>query len=141
MGDLHLVKLCVGVESVPDLARRQAARRAGTGAAPCHVTRMWPRRADELLAGGSLYWVIRGVIAARQTITALERETGPDGTARCRIVLGEALIRTRPAPRRPFQGWRYLDGADAPGDLAPARPDEDELPAPLARALDELGVV
>jgi len=141
VGELHLVKLCVGVESVSDLARRQSRGRSGQGAGPCHVTRMWPRRGDELLAGGSLYWVIRGVIAARQTVTALEPETGPDGTGRCRIVLGEALIRTRPVPRRPFQGWRYLAAADAPADLDGSRAAEADLPAPLARALDELGVV
>ena len=138
MAELHLVKLCVGVDNVAELARRQSGR----GGAACHVTRQWPRRSDALLDGGSLYWVIRGQIAARQRITALERLTGPDGAQRCAIRLEARLHRTRPTPRRPFQGWRYLKAADAPPDLdAGGAASEPDLPAPLAQALNTLGVV
>ena len=69
---------------------------------------MWPKRADELLNGGSLYWVFKGMILARQTVLRLEEVPGEDGITRCGIVLGKDIIRTEPVPRRPFQGWRYL---------------------------------
>jgi len=147
MGDtprLHLLKLCVGAETVPDLARwrqRYAAQRRAQGLDPTlrHVTRMWPRRAAELLAGGSLYWVFKGVVLARQRILALEPADGEDGVRRCAIVLDDRLVRTEAQPRRPFQGWRYLEAADAPRDL-----DEvaaaDALPPELETALQTLGV-
>lgn len=142
---LHLVKLCVGVERVEELARwqegRAAERRAaGQDARPRHVTRMWPRRADELLDGGSLYWVMKGAILARQPIAALEETDLGDGVTRCAIVLEPELIRTVPAPRRPFQGWRYLKPEDAPADLAFDGADGAELPPELSAALSEVGV-
>ncbi len=140
-GCIHLVKLCVGAESIDDLARWQQERRARTGdSRPVHVTRMWPRRAAEVLAGGSLYWVIRGVILARQPVAALEERRGEDGILRCAIVLEPEIIRTEPAPRRPFQGWRYLAPADAPRDLPPMRDGDDALPPALSAALADLGV-
>jgi hypothetical protein len=142
---LHLVKLCVGVERVEELARwqekRAAERRsAGEDDRPRHVTRMWPRRADELLAGGSLYWVMKGVILARQPIAALEETDLGDGVTRCAIVLSPELIRTVPAPRRPFQGWRYLKPGDAPADLSSAGAGDAALPPELSAALSEVGV-
>jgi hypothetical protein len=138
---IHLVKLCVGASAVEDLVAWQNQRRALTGAAnPVHITRMWPKRADEVLAGGSLYWVFKGVILARQRILALEERRGEDGIARCAIVLEPAIVRTEPAPRRPFQGWRYLAPGDAPRDLAANRANEDALPPELSAALADLGV-
>jgi hypothetical protein len=138
---VHLIKLCVGVERVEELAAWQAGRAAALpGGRPRHVTRMWPKRADEVLAGGSLYWVIKGVVLARQRIVALEPVEGADGISRCGIVLDPALIPTEAAVRRPFQGWRYLAPADAPRDLARARPQEEALPPALAAALADLGV-
>ena len=99
---LNLVKLCVGAEGVEDLFAWQAERRAvEPGGLPRHVTRMWPRREAEILAGGSLFWVFRGVILARQRIVALEPVEGADGIRRCAIVLDPEIVRTRPAPRRP----------------------------------------
>jgi len=78
---------------------------------------MFPKRRDEILAGGSLYWVIRGMVLCRQPIVDLEKVTGQDGLERCRIVFKPQIIPVRPIPRRPFQGWRYFEAADAPPDL------------------------
>ena len=137
---VNLVKLCVGADGVDDLVAWQAARLAETGAAnPVHVTRMWPRRGDELLAGGSLYWVFRGLILARQRLVGLEERHGADGIVRCALVLDRAVIRTEAAPRRPFQGWRYLAPADAPADLR-SDPASARLPPDLAATLADLGV-
>ncbi|MBK5926706.1 DUF1489 family protein [Rhodobaculum claviforme] len=137
---VHIVKLCVGADGVDDLSRWQARPEAkGPDGRPWHVTRMWPRRAAEVLAGGSLYWVFRGVILARQRIVRLEELRGGDGVLRCGLVLDPAIVRTEAAPRRPFQGWRYLDPADAPRDLA-AGAEAVALPPELAAALADLGV-
>lgn len=144
MAAINLLKLCVGAESVEDLVEWQAARSAearaaGLDPAPVHVTRTWPRRGDEVLAGGSLYWVIKGRVLARQRITGFEPRLGADGISRCAIRLDAELVRTVPQPRRAFQGWRYLRPADAPGDLdASSAPD---MPAELARGLAEIGVL
>jgi hypothetical protein len=138
---VHLLKLCVGAAAIEDLAAWQDQRRALTGAKnPVHITRMSPKRAPEILAGGSLYWVFKGVILARQRILGLEERRGEDGILRCAIVLDPAIIRTEPAPRRPFQGWRYLAPADAPRDLAAHRANEDALPPALSAALADIGV-
>ncbi len=119
---VHLVKLCVGAETVADLEawvkRRVGANaRGGLGRVHDHVTRMFPKRRDELLDGGSIYWVIKGVIRVRQKIIGLEPATGTDGVARCAILLDPPLIETAPQPKKAFQGWRYLRGEDAPPDL------------------------
>jgi len=135
---LHMLKLCVGAESVGDLEQWQRGRLAAVGEVR-HVTRMWPRRAAELLTGGSLYWVIKGLVLARQRIVALAPEDGEDGVRRCALVLDPALVRTEPQPRRPFQGWRYLTPAEAPPDVG-ATAAEAALPAALQLALAEMGV-
>ena len=141
MEQVNLIKLCVGAESVEDLADWQISQRARwpKGRA-IHTTRMWPKREAELLAGGSLYWVIKGVVLARQAIVALERVTGADGIERCAIHLDAAIHRTEPAPRRPFQGWRYLKPEETPRDLPQGRAREDTLPPDLAQALAEIGL-
>lgn len=100
---------------------------------------MWPRRAEEVLDGGSLYWVFKGLILARQRIGDLQPVTGEDGVTRCAIVLEPELIRTEAVPRRPFQGWRYLPGPEAPADLAEGD-GISELPGELRRALADFGV-
>lgn len=139
---LNLVKLSVGTESVDDLESWQIQRRAQTAdGLPRHVTRMWPRRADEILRGGSIYWVIRGAIQCRQRILRLDEVAGQDGIRRCAIVLEPALHRTQGAPKRPFQGWRYLQPQDSPPDLPRGRRDEADLPEDLNRALAEIGVL
>jgi hypothetical protein len=141
MGALNILKLCVGAESVEDLTdwHRAHAHVWAKGTTE-HVTRMWPKREDELLDGGSLYWVIKGSILARQRILGLAERRGGDGIARCALVLDAEVIRTEAAPRRPFQGWRYLTEAEAPRDLPRARSSEDSLPPALAQALAEIGL-
>jgi hypothetical protein len=143
---LHLLKLCVGVDTVEDVlhwqSRRSAERlAAGLDPRPRHVTRMWPRRAGELLLGGSLYWVICGVIRARQRISGLEEAVGEDGIRRCAIVFDPALIPTVPRPRRAFQGWRYLAASDAPPDIGAAPGDDPDLPQGMREALTRFGVL
>ncbi|AWD21502.1 DUF1489 family protein [Fuscovulum blasticum] len=141
MTHLNILKLCVGAESVEDLAQWQDSHRGQwpQGRA-LHITRMWPKREDEVLAGGSLYWVIKGVILCRQRIVGLEAVQGSDGISRCALVLDAEIIRTEPAPRRPFQGWRYLAADEAPRDLPQGRAADDTLPPELARALAEIGL-
>jgi len=149
---LHLIKLCVGIDSVNHLADWQRARMAqsragegddaaGGGAARrlAHVTRHRPRRAHELLAGGSLYWVIKGVIRVRQRLLAIE-PFDVDGQVRCALILDPHLVRTVARPHRAFQGWRYLEASDAPGDCPPGGED-DAMPADMLRALERLGVL
>lgn len=141
---LHLVKLSVGSTVVDDLAnwvKRRVAHneKLGRGRVHDHVTRMFPRRADELLDGGSLYWVIKGVVLVRQAIVGLETVTGADGIDRCAILMNPEMILTEPQPRRAFQGWRYLPGDDAPGDLSNAA--KGAAPAELQRELAILGLL
>lgn len=140
-GLLNLVKLCVGAEHVEDLSRWQEDPRAlGPDGLPRHVTRMWPKRANELLDGGSLFWVFKGAILARQPILRLDEVTGADGIIRCGIVLDPVIIRTVTAPKRPFQGWRYLPAKDSPTDLPKIRKGDDTLPPELDAALAEIGL-
>lgn len=134
---INLVKLCVGVDSLADLASYIEARQSTETR---HVTRMWPRRAVELLNGGSLYWVIKGQVRARQRIIALDEVIGKDGIRRCGIRMDAALIATQSAPKRPFQGWRYLEPGLAPPDLPQIRAAELDLPMTLNAALAEIGV-
>lgn len=139
---LHLIKLSVGTEGVEDLAAWQASARAkGPDGYPCHITRMWPKRESEILDGGSIYWVIKGVLQCRQRILRLDEVFGGDGIRRCAIVLDPEIIRTTQALKKPFQGWRYLAAADAPSDLSKGRAHEDALPSNLSAALADLGVL
>ena len=141
MSKVHLIKLCVGAEQVEDLIQWQRSPRAlGPDGLPRHVTRMWPRRAEDILSGGSLYWVFKGAVLARQRILRLDEVQGADGITRCGIVLDPDITRTAAAPKRPFQGWRYLAPQDAPPDLPRAREGDDTLPPELDAALADLGL-
>jgi hypothetical protein len=141
-GTTHLIKLCVGAERVEDLLTWQANPRAkGPDGLPRHVTRMWPKRAEDVLNGGSLYWVFKGLVLCRQRILRLDEVEGADGIKRCGIVLDPALVRVAATPRRPFQGWRYLPPEDAPRDLPAGRDSEEALPQSLQNALAEIGVL
>lgn len=137
---INLLKLCVGADSVEDLLdwQRQERPHWPEGRA-VHVTRMWPKREAEVLEG-SLYWVIKGVILCRQRILDLQEVNLGDGIPRCALILDLEVIRTEAAPRRPFQGWRYLDPKEAPRDLPKGRAKDDPLPPKLAQALAELGL-
>jgi hypothetical protein len=143
---LHLIKLCVGADSVEDLEawiaeRLSAARARGEVAEQFHTTRMMPKRIDELMAGGSLYWVIKGNVQVRQRLLDIRPVTGEDGIRRCRLVLEPQLHRTRWQPKRPFQGWRYLKAAEAPPDLAADDAGLASLPPELRQELAELGLL
>lgn len=133
---LNLIKLCVGPAS-PEELRLHRARRAAEGHRPIVYTRQTPKRAEEILAGGSLYWVFKGQILVRQRVLAIETITdGPRN--RCEILLADELIATAPQPRRAFQGWRYFELKDAPPDLAGGE-GAAALPQDLARQLREIG--
>ncbi len=136
---LHLIKLCVGVSEVSELRKWVRDTRKGLDSLD-HTTRMFPQRRDEILSGGSLYWVIRGMILCRQPIADLVAVTGDDGIGRCRIDFKPKIILVRPTPRRAFQGWRYLNGDDAPPDLKPGAMAED-MNETMRRELAELGLL
>jgi hypothetical protein len=139
---VNLIKLSVGTENVEDLVAWQATKRAqAKDGLPRHVTRMWPKREAEVTNGGSIYWVIKGVIQCRQRVIRLDEYIGQDGIRRCAIVLDPELIRTQTSLKRPFQGWRYLPTTDAPPDLPQGRENEEPLPVDLNRALAEIGVL
>jgi hypothetical protein len=138
---INILKLCVGADSVQDLLDWQQSQRARWPKnCAVHVTRMWPKREAEVTAGGSLYWVIKGAILARQRVVRLERVQGDDGILRCALILDAEVVQTEAAPRRPFQGWRYLDPLESPRDLPKGRAQEQPLPAGLAQALAEIGL-
>jgi hypothetical protein len=142
---LHLIKLCVGAESIEDLeqwigARIEERRKRGERQLSLHVTRMAPKRGAELLDGGSLYWVIRGQVAARQQLEDIETFTDAAGIGRCRLWMEPNVVPVLPRPYRPFQGWRYLTAKDAPPDLR-ARGDIAEMPESLRRELSGLGLL
>ncbi|GLH76346.1 lysophospholipase [Bradyrhizobium sp. SSBR45G] len=144
---LNLIKLAVGCESVKELKewiaeRMLAAKKKGLPQQHVHVTRMMPKRVEDILAGGSLYWVIRGEVAAREKITGLEPFRDGDGIGRCRIIMQPKVIAVSPRPMRPFQGWRYLSAEDAPADLGKASAASVEaMPEPLRRELRDLGLL
>ena len=136
---LNMVKLCVGVSEIQQLADFQQ-RRLKENRRIFHVTRMVPRRQKELLDGGSLYWVMRGKILVRQNLTDIEEFTDPEGIRRCRLMLNTELVPVRPVPRRAFQGWRYLKQEDAPPDLTKAERQGD-IPPEMRAELIDLGLL
>ena len=133
---LHLIKLCVGCDTVEELLawRRQSS---APGAPWILRTRQTPKRAGELVAGGSLYRVYKGFILSRQRILAVDT-VGAGPTRRCEVTLDDDVVMTAPAPRRAFQGWRYLEAKAAPPDIGAAG-SEGAIPTDLARRLRELG--
>ena len=143
---LHLVKLCVGAASIEDLAvwqRERLTEQKKSRAKPrlFHTTFQTPKRQAQLLDGGSLYWVIKGVIQVRQRIVGFDEGHKADGSRCCLILLDAALVSVRPLSRRAFQGWRYLDAKDAPVDLGRGGKGIAELPAKMRRELAELGLL
>lgn len=144
---IHLVKLCVGCDSIEELAAWQKERlaqmkREGQKPELFHRTFQMPKRREELLDGGSLYWVIKGIVQARQKLVDLREGAKPDGSPATLLMLDKLLVPVRPVPRRPFQGWRYLQPDDVPPDLkAGGRDQIGEMPAKLRKDLAELGLL
>jgi hypothetical protein len=143
---LNLIKLCVGCDSIKDLEtwikqRLKEKKQRGLKPERVHTTRMVPKRADELLDGGSLYWVIRGQILCRERLLDIRPFVDRDGIGRCHLVLAPKLILVEPRPFRAFQGWRYLDGKDAPRDLDRAAPGARSMPEDMRRELRDLGLL
>ena len=136
---LNLIKLCVGVSEMSEM-KSWVAIAKGSGETLDHVTRMFPRRKDEIVPGGSLYWVIRGLILCRQPIADLVPVKGEDGISRCRIDFKAKIIPVWPTPRRAFQGWRYLNAEDAPKDLN-KNSIASEMNEDMRRELSELGLL
>ena len=143
---LHLIKLSVGCDSVADLedwiARKlKEKKRRGQKPERIHTTRMVPKRADELIDGGSIYWVIRGQIICRERILDIRPFTDRDGIGRCRLVLDPKCVLVEPRPCRAFQGWRYFAAAAAPRDLDRAAPGAAKMPEAMRRELRDLGLL
>jgi hypothetical protein len=143
---LHLIKLCVGVDTISELKewieeRLREKRRRRQPAEHIHTTRMFPTRKEELLDGGSLYWVIRGEIACRERLIDIRPFVDKEGIKRCRLVMDGKVVPVMPKPRGPFQGWRYLPAKEAPADLAKSGKGVAQLPEALRRELRELGLL
>ena len=143
---VHLVKLCVGASSIEDLVAWQRERlaemkKAGQKPRITHSTFQTPKRDADLLDGGSLYWVIKGLIQGRQKLIALDSGSRPDGMPCCLLVLDPKVIPVRPVPRRAFQGWRYLTPEDAPPDLKSGESSLADMPPAMRRQLADLGLI
>jgi hypothetical protein len=143
---VHLIKLCVGVETIEELATWQAERlerlkRVRRTVELCHRTMQMPRRREEVLDEGSLYWVIKGFVLVRQRVLDLRPDVKEDGTACCGIVLDNELVATRAHPRRAFQGWRYLEAPDAPRDAGVIDVAADDMPRRMREDLRELRLI
>ncbi|MGB1953587.1 MAG: DUF1489 family protein [Candidatus Puniceispirillum sp.] len=137
---MHLKKLSVGSASFEALQEWQNSRVAAN-LPLMHVTRNRPRRAEDILAGGSIYWIIKGVMCARQPIIELREVTRADGRPACGIVLAPGLVKVEPTRMRIFQGWRYLEAKDAPHDVLVSQEDGEEMPPAMVAELRELGLL
>lgn len=143
---VHLVKMAVGIESVDHLIDVQAERfrqadQAGGAGVLRHLTRNTPRRAEEVLDGGSIYWIIKGYIRARQAITEFGEAMGRNGRPRCALILDPHLVRTELVPHRPMQGWRYMDPLAAPKDLSRKSAAKTSMPGDMEAELRALGLI
>lgn len=140
---LHLLKLSVGPKTVAQLRAIQALR--GAAQPPLrHQTRVAPKRAAELLAGGSIYWVIAGFVQVRQRVLDLVEDAWDDRSPCCGIVADAELVAVEARAVKPFQGWRYLQPADAPPDVAAPKAGAtgvDALPAHLRAALRDAALI
>jgi hypothetical protein len=140
---LHVIKLCVGCDSIEDLRAWQTERlrsfkKRGQKLELKHTTRMVPKRREEILDGGSLYWVIKGYVAVRQRLLDIRPFVDKEGVSRCHLVYDKEIVMVSPRPRRAFQGWRYLEAKEAPPDIRTVR---GGLPEKLQRELAELGLL
>lgn len=101
-GALNLLKLSVGTESVEHL-EEFIRHRVTTHGKPFHITRMVPKQVDALLDGGSIYWVIKGQVQARQKLEAIDVFTDSQGIRRCRLVLASKLYAPNGSPAGRFR--------------------------------------
>lgn len=138
---LHLLKLCVGTESIEELARWQISKRRKGAKGSYHFTRNHPKRAEEILDGGSLYWIIKGFVRVRQRIISIDSVQREEAGRFCRLTLHMDLVPTVPQPRKPHQGWRYLEPDEAPLDLNPKGKGEAAMPPELLAELKTLGLL
>jgi len=138
---LHLIKLCVGADSVADLEAWIKQKTKVGKKEHVHTTRMVAKRAEELIDGGSLFWVVRGEVTCRERILDIRPFTDKDGIGRCRLVMDGKVRLVQPRPFRAFQGWRYLADKDAPRDLDRAAPGARHMPEAMRRELRELGLL
>ena len=142
---VHLLKMAVGIESVDHLIavqadRLQQAEHGGVGVLR-HLTRNTPRRAEEVLESGSIYWIIKGYIRAHQRITGFGEAMGQNGRPRCALLLDPQLVRTELVPHRPMQGWRYMDPSAAPRDLSRQAAAKTSMPDEMEAELRALGLL
>jgi hypothetical protein len=137
---LHLLKVCVGIASIEALAAVQAKRRGRAKGSP-HYTRNLPKRAAEVLAGGSMFWIIKGFVRVRQRIIGIDTVHLEEEGRFCRLLLHPELVATEPQPRKPHQGWRYLSAEEAPLDLKAGSDAADALPPELVAELKMLGLL
>lgn len=143
---LHLIKLAVGCDTIADLEEwieetRLHFRRLGRPYEQLHTTRMNPRRLAALDEATSLYWVIKGQLLCRQRLLQIRPFTDAEGIGRCHLVLEPVVHPVSPRPVRPFQGWRYLEGKDAPADLARRGDEAGDMPEALRRELAGMGLL
>ena len=140
---LHILKMAVGVDSVPMLREIQNRRleNAGRGGDLRHLTRNYPRRAEKIIDGGSIFWIIKGYVRARQRILRIDHAVNSEGRRRCAFILDPELFETDLKPQRPLQGWRYLEPTDAPADRRENDLAEDGLPPEMAAELRQLGLL
>ena len=144
---VNIVKLAVGVQSVEELAliQRQFIAQAGNNGYNhfYHSTKLMPKKHEEIVRSGSLYWVIKGVICARQKIIAIKKQEDSDGIKRCKIFLDDLIIKTTPTRKRPFQGWRYLKKNNTPSDISDPVTGtfDDEIPLEIQQQLLEMGLL
>lgn len=138
---LHILKLAVGIENIGHLREVQARRLAENGDLR-HITRFMPRRAQEVLEGGSLYWVVRNIIRVRQRLLDLKTVTdNKSGSTKCAFVLDPELVLTIPVRRRPHQGWRYFEADSVPPDLGATFDEYGDMPAEMMADLRSLGLI
>lgn len=143
---VHLIKLAVGIDSLSHLSERQTQRLADAAAAGettalRHLTRSTPRRSDEVLDGGSIYWVIKGAVRARQRIVDIDTAINYKGLPRCALIFDPELVPVRARPCRAFQGWRYLESADVPEDAIGGPDQSDDMPVEMVEELRALGLL
>ena len=139
---IHLLRMAVGINSIAELINLQKRRRqTNPDSKLFNTTRNVPKRLDELLDGGSIYWVVKRLIRVRQEIISVSQEINNEGKKYCLIEINPKLIKVEPRTQKPFQGWRYLNTEDAPGDIELRSSPEAELPEEMLIELKELGLM